>query len=81
MRCYFHLLNGHEAILDETGVEVLDLETAKAEAHRAIEELREEYDGAADEWSGWRLNVVSSLGALLYSADLVPTSSAKSYSH
>ena len=70
MRCFFHLVNGREAILDEAGIEVADLETAKAEASRAIRELRRESGGAWDEWSGWRLDIVCPEGSLLYSIGL-----------
>ncbi len=69
MRCFFHLVNGREAILDEAGIEVADLETAKTEASRAIRELRQE-GGAPDEWSGWRLDIVCPEGSLLYSIGL-----------
>ena len=69
MRCFFHLVNGREAILDEAGIEVADLETAKTEASRAIRELRQE-GGASDEWSGWRLDIVCPEGSLLHSIGL-----------
>jgi len=70
MRCYFHLVNGDEAILDETGIEVADLETAKAEARKAIQELQQEYDTSADDWNGWQLNIVCPEGSVLYTAYL-----------
>ena len=70
MRCYFHLVNCHETILDDTGIEVSDLEVAKAEARKAIAELRQEDDEASENWSGWRLNIVSPEGNLLHSEDL-----------
>jgi hypothetical protein len=44
MRCYFHLLNGYDAIRDDTGVDVSDEGTAQREALRAIYELRQEPD-------------------------------------
>jgi hypothetical protein len=65
MRCYFHLVNGHETILDHTGIEVADLETAKVEAMKAIRELREETAGASEEGRGWQLNIVCPEGSLL----------------
>ncbi|PVE20205.1 hypothetical protein DC522_33725 [Microvirga sp. KLBC 81] len=70
MRCFFHLMNGHETIPDDTGVEVPDLETARAEAQRAISELRQEHEGAIDDWAGWRLDIVSPRGTLLHSLPL-----------
>ncbi|WP_230530734.1 DUF6894 family protein [Microvirga roseola] len=73
MRCYFNLVNGHEKILDDVGIEVSDLETATAEALRAIGELRQEEDGAAEEWAGWRLEVVCPEGNVLCSLPLNAT--------
>ncbi len=72
MRCFFHLVNGDEAILDDTGVEVSDLKTAKTEAEKAISELRREFS-VFDDWVGWRLNIVSSNGTLLCSLPLDKT--------
>ena len=70
MRCFFHLVNGHEAILDEAGIEVPDLETAKAQAFKAIGELRQESGGGSEDWSGWRLSIVCPEGTLLFSINL-----------
>jgi hypothetical protein len=71
MRCFFHLVNGQQAILDEIGMMVSDLEAAKAEALTAISELRQEHEGTSNEdWKGWALNVVCRDGSLLYSIDL-----------
>ena len=70
MRCFFHLVNCRETILDEIGIEVSDLEMAKAEARKAIAELRQEDDETGENWSGWRLNIVSPDGSLLHSEDL-----------
>ncbi len=73
MRCYFHLVNCHETILDDTGIEVSDLEIAKAEARKAIAELRQEDDETGEDWSGWRLNIVCPKGSLLHSIELTIT--------
>ncbi len=70
MRCFFHLVNGREAILDEAGIEVADLEMAKVQALKAIRELRQETAGASDDWNGWRLDIECSEGSLLYSIGL-----------
>jgi hypothetical protein len=56
--------------MDDTGIEVADLETAKIQAYKAIRELRQECDGATAEWEGWRLTIVCPEGSLLYSLDL-----------
>ena len=70
MRCYFHLVNGVEEILDDTGVEVRDLESAKAQAALAINELRREIGPDVSDWSGWRLEIVCPEGTLLFSMPL-----------
>jgi len=62
MRCFFHLVNGHDTLLDDTGIEVSDLDVAEAHARTAIGELPQENDGAAADWSGWRLDNCLSRG-------------------
>ncbi|WP_404295496.1 DUF6894 family protein (plasmid) [Microvirga sp. RSM25] len=56
MHCYFQLVNEQETVLDGTGVDVPDHKTAKAEAHKAISELRQEYDAPSRTGpaGGWR---------------------------
>lgn len=73
VRCYFHLVNGPETILDDIGIEVSDFETAKAEARRALAELRQEAEGASGSWDGWRFDIVCPAGNLLYSFSLNKT--------
>jgi hypothetical protein len=60
----------HERILDETGIEVSDIEAAHYQALKAIQELR--LDGESDEidWRGWQLEVVDEAGKLLLSIPL-----------
>jgi hypothetical protein len=70
MRCYFHLVNGHELIPDDTGVEVADLEMAQRQALKAIQEIRDEVSQADEDWQGWRLNIVCPLGSVLFSIRL-----------
>jgi hypothetical protein len=73
MRCYFHLVNSHEAIPDDTGIEVADLATARDFALQAIDEIREEAIQAGASWQGWRLDVVDPSGSVLLSIPLEPT--------
>jgi hypothetical protein len=73
MRCYFHLVNSHELITDDTGVEVLDLAMAQIFALQAIEDIREEAIQLGASWQGWRLDVVDSSGNVLLSIPLDPT--------
>jgi len=70
MRCYFHLVNGAEIILDDTGIEVPNLESAKAQAWEAINELRREADTEVQDWGGWHLNIICPEGSLLASLPL-----------
>ncbi|WP_404291725.1 DUF6894 family protein [Microvirga sp. RSM25] len=67
MRCFFHLVNDHEEIVDNTGIEVQDLESAKVQALLAITELRQEIGADIEDWSGWRLDIVCPRGTLLHS--------------
>ena len=70
MRCFFHLVNGAEIIPDDTGIEVPNLESAKAQAWEAINELRRETDHETQDWGGWRLNIICPEGSLLASLPL-----------
>ncbi|MPR12115.1 DUF6894 family protein [Microvirga tunisiensis] len=70
MRCYFHLVNSHEELIDDEGVEVSNLESAKTQALTAVNELRREYGGVIEDWSGWHLNIVCPEGTLLHSFPL-----------
>jgi hypothetical protein len=73
MRCYFHLVNSHEEILDDEGIEVLNLEDVKAQALVAIEDIREEAIQLDASWRGWRLDIVDPSGRVLLSIPLDPT--------
>ena len=70
MRVYFHLQNGTGMIRDGEGVEVSDLDAAKAEALNAISDVRGGVGSEAHDWAGWKLAVVDEAGALLLSLDL-----------
>ena len=67
MRLYFHLAAAHDSILDEIGIEVEDLDHARSEAMRAIAELKVEDSSAAQDFSGWRLEVTDAAGAVVFS--------------
>ena len=70
MHCYFHLVNGHETVRHDTGVEVSDIRAVQYLAQHAIHELRAEADRVNEEWRGWRLNVVDPSGSVLLSVSL-----------
>lgn len=72
MHCYFHLVNGHDIIRDDTGVEVPCLRTAQDHALQAIDELREEAIQAGALWQGWRLDIADPSGSILLSIPLEP---------
>jgi len=73
MRCYFHLVNGQNELIDGDGVEVLYLQSAKAQALMAISELRRESDGTIEDWKGWCLHILCPGGTLLHSIPLHET--------
>ena len=73
MRCFFHLVSNHDEIVDDTGIEVDNLENAKAQALLAIEELRRELGEEVQDWSGWRLDIVCPSGTVLYTTQLTET--------
>lgn len=70
MRCYFHLVNSHDAIFDDTGIDVADIEAARIEAMKAIQEIREEDSEADQDWWGWQLKVTDQSGHTLLSIPL-----------
>jgi hypothetical protein len=73
MRYYFHLVNHYEEILDTEGIEVSNLEDAKAQALIAIHELRRDLNEEIEGWSIWHLNIVTVDGILLHSIPLAQT--------
>jgi hypothetical protein len=73
MRCYFHLVNCHETIADDTGVEITDLSKAHEFALQAIEDIRAEAIQLGASWQGWRLDVADPSGNVLLSIPLETT--------
>jgi hypothetical protein len=73
MRCYFHLVNGHETIPDDIGISVSDLATAQEMALLAIRDIREEAIQLGASWQGWRLDIVDPSGRVFSSIPLDPT--------
>jgi hypothetical protein len=63
MRCFFHLVDSASTIRDEHGIEVADLEQARAEAINTIREFRAEEP--ATNLSGWKLMVADAAGTPL----------------
>jgi hypothetical protein len=73
MRCYFHLVNSHEEILDEKGIEVSDFESMECFALQALHEIREQAIQLGASRQGWRLEVVDQAGSVLLTIPLDPT--------
>jgi hypothetical protein len=73
MRYYFHLVSDQMQFLDDTGLDIPDLATAKDEVQNTLAQLRRATDDTDDDWAGWRLEVVSSEGGLLCSVSLLAT--------
>ena len=71
MRIYFHLKRSNEAIRDREGIEVTNLEEARSEVIKAVEELLREDVSVARSWSGWTINVADEGGAVLFSLGLM----------
>jgi len=70
MRCYFNLVNGTEEIIDDDGIEVSGIEQARAQALKAVAELRQEDNDLASEWKNWRIEVSDSDGHVLFTISL-----------
>lgn len=70
MRCFFHLLSGHDTILDDQGLEISDLHDAEVQALMAIQEVQQEVDSIDGDLKGWHLHVVDGAGATLMSIPL-----------
>jgi hypothetical protein len=71
VRIYFHLEKSNEAIRDREGIEVANLEEARSEVIKAVEELLREDVSVARNWSGWTINVADEGGAVLFSLGLL----------
>ncbi|WP_442931630.1 DUF6894 family protein [Microvirga sp. CF3062] len=63
-------MHTHERILDETGIEVSDLEAAHYQAIKAIQELRQEGEDEEVDWRGWQLEVTDAAGNVLLAIPL-----------
>lgn len=70
MRCYFNLVNGREKIIDQDGIEVRDIEQARVQALKAIDELREEDGASMSDWNDWSLEVTDSSGEVFFRISL-----------
>ena len=67
VRLFFHLKSKHQAIPDDAGVKVVDLQDARTQVLRAIEDLREQN---VQDWSGWTLVAVDETGTVVFTVSL-----------
>ncbi len=72
MRLYFHLKDATDTVHDLKGVEVSNVEEARAQTIQAIRELCDDDASSARDWSGWRLEIADADGVVLFSLDLDP---------
>lgn len=63
---FFHFLNGGEAVIDEAGARLSDLEAVVAEAQRIAVHIIVSEDVPAREWTQWRLDVKDEDGTRLF---------------
>jgi hypothetical protein len=69
-RYFFNLTNGDAMIRDEEGIEASSLQAAVISAMEAVEELRAQDPSNADEWQGWRLEIVDAEGRAVHAIPL-----------
>jgi hypothetical protein len=67
MRCYFNLVH---TIPDEDGVEVADLDEARALAAEAITELIANGENEIADWRGWHIAVTDGSGTIAFTIRL-----------
>ena len=65
MRCYLHLADAHQTLLDRHGVEVSDLDQVRALVHEVATEMIQQGEAEARDWDGWRIEVADASGAVL----------------
>jgi hypothetical protein len=70
MRYYFHLTRGDEAIVDDQGIELPDVDHARLTVMKALTERRIDEPRLADELAGWTLTVTNGAGNVLFSIPL-----------
>ncbi|MDF2809739.1 MAG: hypothetical protein K0S56_770 [Microvirga sp.] len=79
MRYFFNLASDYDAIPDEIGMELANLQLAIDGARRAIDELSHEFPSSTRDWRGWRLEITDEFGhvleTLILRADEDPTRS------
>jgi hypothetical protein len=70
MRYYFHLMADHDAIPDDEGIELDDLDRVRSAALEAIRELSQADPELVQEAHGWKMNVADASGAVVFTLSL-----------
>jgi uncharacterized protein DUF6894 len=70
MRCHFDLVDAHQTLIDEQGVEVADVDEARTLARDAIREAIQEGALTTADCPGWRLEARDASGAVLFAIRL-----------
>ena len=70
MRCHFDLIDAHQTLVDDQGVEVADLDEARTLARDAIREAIQEGALTPADCAGWRLEARDASGAVLFTIRL-----------
>jgi hypothetical protein len=69
-RYYFHLVDGHDIIPDDVGVNVADLAEACAETIEAVYEFRQDHAATESDWTDCQVEVADASGAIVLTLDL-----------
>ena len=70
MRCHFDLVDAHQTLSDDQGVEVADVDEARTLARDAIREAIQDGDLNIAYCPGWRLEARDASGTVLFTIGL-----------
>jgi len=70
MRCYFNLVNAHEALLDHQGGEVEDVNQVSRLAVEVAVEMIQKGEADMAGWRGWQVEATDASGAVLFMINL-----------
>jgi hypothetical protein len=65
MRYYFHVVDGHDLVRDDEGIEIDESPHVQTEACKALEEMKRESPELVQTGEGWRMDVTDASGAVL----------------
>ena len=70
MRCHFNLVDRHQTLVDEDGVEVASIDRAHTLALEVAREILAQDPARIESWHGWRLEATDRSGAVLFTIRL-----------